>query len=270
MQPKVSIITICFNQARYINDAMDSVLSQGYENLEYLVLDPGSTDGSREAILAKATSPRLRYIFEKDGGPADGLNRGFAAASGDIFGFVNADDVLCPDAVAEAVDYLASGKLDVISGHGYVIDCHGRVLRRAYSDRYSLRAVAYKGCFLVQQATFFTRAIFERAGGFNVNNCCTWDGELWIAMAEAGARFGIADRFWGKYRIHDASITGAGHLDSLLQQYSGRIFKRIVGREQSGTDRIVREYYRLRRYMLNWRDPVQRIAYGPIYRRYAR
>ena len=91
---KISIVTLSFNQRAYLQEAMDSVLSQDYPNLEYIVVDPGSSDGSRETD--QQLWPDRSHIFEPDRGAADGLNKGFARATGDVFGFLNADDLLFP------------------------------------------------------------------------------------------------------------------------------------------------------------------------------
>ena len=95
---KLSVVTVSFNQRQYLEEALISVLAQDYPAIEYIVVDPGSTDGSRELI--ECFRDRLASIlFETDQGAADGLNKGFQRASGDIFGFLNSDDVLLPGAM---------------------------------------------------------------------------------------------------------------------------------------------------------------------------
>lgn len=123
---KISIVTISFNQTCFLEEAICSVLEQGYPNVEYIVVDPGSTDGSREII--ERYSDRIdKVIFEPDEGPADGLNKGFAHASGDVFGFLNSDDVLEPGALSGAARYFeARPEVDVVSGHSWIIDEEGR------------------------------------------------------------------------------------------------------------------------------------------------
>jgi len=99
---RVSIVTISFNQAQYLERAIRSVLEQDYPEIEYIVVDPGSTDGSRD-VIEHYRSRISKVIFEPDTGPANGLNKGFAAASGEIFGCMNADDAYLPGAVTKAV-----------------------------------------------------------------------------------------------------------------------------------------------------------------------
>ena len=95
---KFSIVTISFNQAPYLETAIRSVLDQNYPDLEYIIVDPGSTDGSRD-IIERFRSRFAKIIFEPDQGPGDGLNKGFAHATGDILGYLNSDDALLPGAL---------------------------------------------------------------------------------------------------------------------------------------------------------------------------
>src|ERR1700737_631503 len=198
---KVSIVTISFNQGEFLGRAIRSVVELDYPDIEYIVVDPGSTDGSRD-IIERYRSRISRVIYESDRGPADGLNKGFACATGDIFGFLNSDDVLLSGSVGSAVAFLNSNEVDVVSAHAIVIDAEDRKLRTAYSEPFSLKMFAYGACVLVQPSTFFRHVAFERAKGFNVENKATWDGELWVDMALSGARFVLADEVWSGYRLH--------------------------------------------------------------------
>ena len=123
---RISIVTLSFNQRAYLLEAMDSVLSQGYSDLEYIIVDPGSTDGSRELI--ESYSDRLaQIIFEPDRGAADGLNKGFSRATGEVFGFLNADDVLFPGSLQLVADFFEKHpECDLALGDGYKIDGAGR------------------------------------------------------------------------------------------------------------------------------------------------
>ena len=101
---KVSIITISFNQDVYLEYCLRSVIEQDYANIEYIVIDAGSTDKSQEII--KSYSDQISTIvFESDNGPADGLNKGNSLATGDIIGYVNSDDILLPGAVSKIVKF---------------------------------------------------------------------------------------------------------------------------------------------------------------------
>jgi glycosyltransferase involved in cell wall biosynthesis len=260
---KVSIVTISFNQAAFLERAIRSVLEQDYPDLEYIVVDPGSSDRSRD-IIERFRSQISRVIYEPDQGAADGLNKGFAHATGEIFGFLNSDDVLLPGAVASASAFLASHDVDVVSAHATVIDAQDRHLRIAYSDPFSLKMVAYGACVLVQPSTFFTRQIFDRVKGFNVENKVNWDGELWVDMGSIGARFGLTDQVWSGYRLHSESITSSARLDTLHQEYKRRMFHKITGRGWNKTDRLMAEACRLRKHATSPRALYERLVRGPI------
>jgi glycosyltransferase involved in cell wall biosynthesis len=261
--PKVSIVTISFNQAKFLERAIRSVVGQNYHDIEYIVVDPGSADGSHD-IIERYRSRISRVIYEPDRGPADGLNKGFTRATGDIFAFLNSDDVLFPEAARSAVAFLNSNDVDVVSAHASLIDSEDRHLRMAYSEPFSLKMFAYGACVLVQPSTFFRRDVFERAHGFNIENRATWDGELWVDMALSGARFALADEVWSGYRLHSWSITSSKKLQQQQQDDQQRMFRKILGRNSSGTDRLVAQACRVRKHLRSPRALYERLVRGPI------
>jgi len=260
---KVSIVTISFNQAEFLERAIRSVLDQDHPEIEYIVVDPGSTDGSRD-IIERYRTRLARIIYEPDRGPADGLNKGFACATADVFGFLNSDDILLPGAVRSAVSWLESRPVDVVSGHAKVIDARDRQLRIAYSEPFSLKMFAYGACVLVQPSTFFRRDFFWRVRGFNVDNRVTWDGELWVEMALVGARFSLVNKMWSGFRLHAESITSSQRLQLQQRECYRRIFRKILGREARGTERIVAEACRVFKHLRGPRALYERIVRGPI------
>jgi glycosyltransferase involved in cell wall biosynthesis len=223
---KVSIITISYNQAQFLEKALLSVIGQGYPELEYIVVDAGSTDGSRE-IIEKYRQRIDQIIFEPDDGPADGLNKGFRVATGEIYGVLNADDMLHPNAVERFVDAFRSTRSSVISGHAYVIDHSDRVVGKIYSDRFDPAAYVYGVCVLVQPSTFFKADLFHRVGGFNIQNRVSWDGELWFDFATHGARFGRISGHWSYFRVHPGSISGSGRFHGQSMATLAKLGKRI-------------------------------------------
>lgn len=206
----LSVVTISFNQGRYLQECIDSVVGQEVPGLQYIVVDPGSTDGSREII--EANRHRIgAVVYEPDEGPADGLNKGFARATGDVFGYINADDRFVPGALRFVSDYFdRHPDVDVLCGAIRIIDGDGRVsLRKRMSDRFDLADYMAGICTVGQQATFFRRRAFEAAGGFNARNRITWDGQLLVDMAVAGCRFETVFRVLGDFRVYPESITGS-------------------------------------------------------------
>ncbi len=129
-QPLVSIVTPSYNQARYLQATMDSVLGQSYPNIEYIVIDGGSTDESPAMIAARGA--QLAYwVSEPDKGQTNAINKGFARANGEILAWLNSDDTYQPQAVAEAVAYLlAHPEAGLVYGEANFIDEHGNVIGR--------------------------------------------------------------------------------------------------------------------------------------------
>jgi glycosyltransferase involved in cell wall biosynthesis len=209
---KFSIVTISFNQNRFLQETIDSIRVSPPHEVQYVIVDPGSTDGSRQRI--ENHRPRFhRVIFEQDGGPADGLNKGFAACDGDIYAYVNADDTLLPGALdLVARHFERNPETDVLFGAVKMVDAQGKpVLRGRTPDRFDLRRYADGLCFVWNPSTFIRREAFLKTGGFRVENNVHWDGELAVDLALTGAKMAYTNTSLGTYRLHDESMTVAIH-----------------------------------------------------------
>jgi glycosyltransferase involved in cell wall biosynthesis len=229
--PTLSIVTLSFNQERFLRECLESVAAQKSQGVEYVVVDPGSTDGSR-ALLEQYRPVIDRLILEPDQGPADGLNKGFAAASGEVFGYLNADDRFVPGAFDFVRRFFAAHPaVDVLCGVIRIFDERGRVsLRARTADRFDLRRYAAGMCVVGQQATFFRRSAFLRAGGFNTANRVAWDGELLADLGLAGAQFATVRKVLGDFRVYRGSISNrSGYLEKLAR-YHADIEAKLRGR----------------------------------------
>ena len=241
---RISIVTLSFNQGQYLKEALDSVLSQGYSDLEYIVVDPGSTDGSRELIESYGNRISVK-LFEPDAGAADGLNRGFARATGEVYGFLNADDVLFEGALQRVAEFFqVHPECDMAMGNGYTIDGSGRKNRHYIARDFSVRRFFYGGTQWLQQSTFFRASTFHRCEGFNAQNRTSWDGELFVRMAAQGARVGYIDADLGGFRIHGSSISGSGRLNEQYRMDCRRIFRQLHGRDWKRTDEFLSYIFR--------------------------
>ena len=229
------------------------MLEQNYPRLEYIVLDPGSTDGSR-AIIERYRDRIAKIIFDRDSGPADGMNRAFLQASGDIFAYVHSDDAFLPRAIHRAVEaFEVRPGADVVYAHGYVVDESDRMLRRYRSTRFDLYRYLYGGVTVMEQATFFTRKAFLDVGGFNAATRCGFDGELLVRFAQAGKSFHLVNEDWGVFRIHPGSMTGSRSGDDEYQQLHRRLFREVMGREPRRRDYVLQATIRLEKWL---RDPL--------------
>src|SRR5258708_10911265 len=224
----IAIVTISFNQAKFLRQCIESVLPQGYAKVEYIVVDPGSTDGSREII--ESYGERIIRVFEKDDGPADGLNRGFSKATGALLGFINADDYLLPGALSVVAAHFEDAGLDqFVSGCGYIVQRNGSRLKIFPTPMTKIRYL-YGGCTVFQPGTFFPKALFDNVSGFNANNHTCWDGELFLNFLCAGFTHNVMYMDIAIFRIHDASITGSGRLIDGFKRDHRRMFREKLGR----------------------------------------
>jgi len=241
----LSVVTISYNQGQYLRECIESVLSQGGCEYEYIIVDPGSTDGSREIITSYGGGVS-QTIFEPDEGPAEGLNKGFARATGDIFCYLNADDRLLPGAFQKVSGYFESHpEVDVVLGNGYQISATGERVRPLESDPWNLKHFALGARTAIQQATFFRRSAYERTTGFNVENKTCWDGELLVDMALTGARFGKIEARLGEFRIHKDSISGSGRLVERYRKDRARLRAKVMGGAAPSSDILSAWVYRL-------------------------
>lgn len=267
---KISVVTISFNQAEFLERTILSVIGQQGVDFEYIIVDPGSTDGSRE-LIEKYRDVFSAAIMEPDAGPADGLNKGFARATGDIFFYLNSDDTLEPDAFATAVrEFERDPSLDILCGHGWIVDEHDKRLRRVWSDPWNPRAVAYGAAFVIQPSTYFRAEAFRKIGGFNDQNRLSWDGELFVDFCLSGAKHKILNAFMSNYRVHAESLTGGGgDLDKRYALRWAYYFPKIMGREAVPADKYLRYFWWLYRQARNPRAFFERLFFGPIYGRAA-
>ena len=242
-----SVVTISFNQRQYLEEALTSVLRQDYPAIEYIVVDPGSTDGSRE-LIESFRSQLAGVVFEPDQGAADGLNKGFQHASGEIFGFLNSDDVLLPGAmrgVSQAFEQ--NPDCDVVMGNGFVVDANCRRIRRIRAAGFTVDRYFYGGATWLQQATFFRRAAFARVGGFNVISRSCWDGELVVDMVRQGARIKYLNQDLALFRIHAKSITGSRRHSEMMKADADRMFSLTRGRQWTAIDTLRGYLFRIER-----------------------
>ncbi|MBI4927898.1 MAG: glycosyltransferase [Anaerolineae bacterium] len=165
----VSIITPSFNQARYIEATLDSVLSQDYPEIEYIVMDGGSTDGTVD-ILKRYEHRLAGWVSEKDRGQTDAINKGFARARGEVLAWLNSDDTYQPGAVREAVEALrAHPEAALVYGDANYIDETGRVIGRFPAAQTDYRRLRQGYVHIPQQAAFWRASRWRQVGPLDVS-----------------------------------------------------------------------------------------------------
>ena len=202
--PLVSIVTPSLNMAQYLPNAIESVLSQDYPRIEYIVVDGGSTDATAEIL--QAHSGRLRLFTGKDKGPSDAAHRGFREATGEIFAWLNADDTYLPGAIRTGVEYLLDNpEVDVVYGEGNWIDEQGAVIRRYPTLPFNAETLE-RDCFICQPASFI-RASSYRCCGLDPDINRSFDYDLWIRMAKLNFRFASIPQYLANSRMHSGAKT---------------------------------------------------------------
>lgn len=236
---KFSIVTISFNQAQFLEQAIRSVIEQDVD-LEYIVVDPGSTDGSRE-IIERYRDRIAHIVFEKDRGPADGLNKGFALATGDVLGCLNSDDFYLAGGLKRAKAAIsASPGAGAWAGAGYVVDGDGRIVSLCFSTLFSALRSATGYSTIMHQATFYDRKAFWDVGGFSEQSLASWDGEIIYWMGRKGYQVARNFERIGAFRLHEASITGSGRLIDRFLQDDARLRKDFDSLGHAGLNRVLR------------------------------
>jgi glycosyltransferase involved in cell wall biosynthesis len=207
--PKITVITPSYNQCEYIEATILSVLHQNYPNIEYIVLDGGSTDGSIDII--KKYESRIRYWHSKsDNGQADALATGFDMATGEIYCWLNSDDIFLPNVLTYiGMQFVRSTKVDVVYGNRLLINSGGEITGSHAWPYVLTRHHWYLGQPLAQECCFWRREIYEKVGGVDREKFFIMDYDLFYRMWLVG-KFAKTKRFLGCLRIHDKS-KGAEH-----------------------------------------------------------
>ena len=205
--PKISIVTPSFNCKEFIGDTISSVLNQGYPNLEYIIIDGASTDGTTQVIEQYAN--RLSYWHsKKDGGQYDAINQGFAKSTGDILCWLNADDMLLPRslfAVGEIfaqfpqVEWISSLQPASWDARGYLskVDSLPGFSQQAFLDGLYLPTTAKKGYWLQQESTFWRRSLWEKAGSTIPDYDLAGDFALWCQFYQHAQLYGVSNPLGG-------------------------------------------------------------------------
>jgi glycosyltransferase involved in cell wall biosynthesis len=251
--PTISISTPSFNQGRYLEQTIRSVLDQNYPALEYAVQDGGSTDES-VAVMNKYRDRLTHVESRKDNGQGHAINLGFAHATrGEIMAYLNSDDLLLPGSLNYVAAYFAANPdVDVVYGHRIIIDTNNREVGRwilpAHSDKMLIWAD-----YVPQETMFWRRRIWDKAGGrIDESFQFALDWDLLLRFRAAGAKFVRLPRFLGAFRVHVCQKTSADIADTGTPEMS-QLRARIHGCPTNLRD--VRKHmssYMLRNAGLNW------------------
>jgi glycosyltransferase involved in cell wall biosynthesis len=203
---RVTVITPTYNQAAYIAACIESVLDQTHRDIEYLIYDALSNDGTEAVVARYLSDSRIRYIRERDKGQSNAINKGFDAATGDVVCWLNSDDFFYDDTVLERVCafFAANPGTDVITGDGYLASVDGQLAAplMAERDNINARGMAVADYFM-QPATFWRKNPLRLDESLSF----TFDWKFFVALYRAGKAVCYVPGFFAVYRPHEASKT---------------------------------------------------------------
>lgn len=271
--PKISIVTPCYNHALYLEETIQSVLGQNYPNLEYLILDGGSTDGSVD-IIRRYEKYLAYWTSGRDTGMYNAINMGFARATGEILGWLNSDDYYLPGTLNFVGGHLDPAHTELSFGNVFHF-VQGRAENWG-SDvvRESARHELEKYDYVIQPGAFWTRAAWELAGGLDESLQFVADWEWFARAKRRGVCFKPHARYNAVYRITTTSKTSSGQAARWQEQ--ARVLRDYVGPEYARVfeemTRARDEVLSIRGFLRKWHlarleSPVFRILYPRIFSR---
>ncbi|MCX6078716.1 MAG: glycosyltransferase family 2 protein [Chloroflexi bacterium] len=205
--PLISIITPSFNQVRYIDATIRSVLDQDYPAIEYIIVDGGSHDGSVDIIQSYANKLAW-WISEKDNGQTDALNKGFSQAKGEILAWINSDDTYEPGALASAAKYLTNHpETGMVYANTNFIDETGQKIGRFPAAQTDYRRLRQGYVHIPQQAAFFRADLWKQAGPLDQDFYFAMDYDLWVRLAKLAPLAYLPEQTWANFRLHNSGKT---------------------------------------------------------------
>jgi glycosyltransferase involved in cell wall biosynthesis len=207
---KISVITPSFNQGHFLEETILSVINQNYENLEYIIIDGGSTDKSIEII--KKYEKHLKYwISEKDSGQSEAINKGFRKATGEIICWLNSDDTFLPNTLKIVNNlFQTKAEIDLLNGNTIIIDKNSNIKTGLFILK-QRKWYAYHGIFYINQpAMFWKRNIFDSIGFLREDFHASMDLEFMIRIFNNNYIIGQTNKFLAGFRVHDLAKSSLG------------------------------------------------------------
>ena len=224
--PLVSIVTPSYNQIQFLEKTIESVLAQNYPNLEYIIVDGDSTDGSQE-LIKRYEKELTAWISEPDQGQSDAVNKGFKLAKGEIFAWLNSDDLYYPWAVQQAVESLLKiPEVGMVYGDTDIINETGQVIGIFNSRQTSYKRLMRGGVYIPQPAAFWYADLFRKVGSLDPSYYFAMDYDLWVKFAKI-TEIRYVPQLWSSFRIHGQGKTTVS--DDLCWPEMKRVYQREGG-----------------------------------------
>jgi glycosyltransferase involved in cell wall biosynthesis len=204
-EPLVTIVTPSYNQGKFIAETIESVLNQTYKNIEYIVIDGGSTDETVD-ILKSYEDKGVKWISERDDGQSDAINKGFRMAKGEIIGWINSDDLLMPYTVEKIVEAFSDEKVGLVYGNIWIIDETGNFVKEYKPGEITLYRLLKIEQSVPQPGSFYRKRFVEMVGGLNKYLNFVMDYDLFIKLLKISKAVYIPLPL-AKFRLHCKSKT---------------------------------------------------------------
>jgi glycosyltransferase involved in cell wall biosynthesis len=190
--PLVSVITPSFNKGSYIEETIQSILNQSYHNVEYIVMDGGSTDETLSIL--KKYNDQIIWKSEPDSGQSDAINKGWKTAKGEILAYLNADDIYYPMTIETVVNYFNNHpEIKIVYGDGILTNESGRIIGTHKAGPYCYNELLYGRNFILQPTVFFRSEVLTRIGYIDISLHLAMDLDYWI-RAGYHYRFGYIQK----------------------------------------------------------------------------
>ncbi|GIW63101.1 MAG: hypothetical protein KatS3mg090_0927 [Patescibacteria group bacterium] len=215
-----SIVTPSFNQGSFIEETIESIANQTYQNYEHLVIDGGSTDSTLEILKKyKAKYPdKFFYVSEKDKGQSDAINKGMKMAKGDVLCYLNSDDVFYPYTLEEVTNFFdknpnacwVTGNYTIIDENGTEIQNFIKFYKSIFAQSPFREKILEVINFVNQPSTFWKREVYQKVGDFSLEYKYNMDYDYWLRIIRSGYKLYYLDKPLSKFRIHKKSKGGYG------------------------------------------------------------
>jgi glycosyltransferase involved in cell wall biosynthesis len=274
--PKITIVTPSYNQGQFLEETIQSVIGQQYPNLEYIIMDGGSTDNSVE-IIKKYEHHLAFWVSEKDEGQSAAINVGFAKSTGEILGWLNSDDMYLPGTLAYIASRLDPNQPEIIFGNCVHINQEAGIAFGSDVRKFHAQMNLSLTDYLIQPSSFWTRKAMHLAGALDQSLDFGFDWEWFLRARQAGVRFVPEDKYLSVYRIHGEHKTAIGgerrlqELASIHKKHAGVRYERLFLRCCSRRSQILflRKWIRMLR-LTRFEGALLKTAFPFLFRGFTR